>query len=42
MLDAPEALAAFAHAQDASGLVAVSHAEYAALERMMDAALEPR
>jgi len=42
MLDDPEALAAFAHSQDASGLVAVSHTEYAALERMMDAALEPR
>lgn len=39
MLEDPQALAAFVQSQDASGLVPVSQAEYAPLQRMMDAAL---
>lgn len=39
MLDDPDALAAFVASQDASGLVPVSKAEYAPLQRMMDASL---
>ncbi|CAM3921513.1 putative phosphite transport system-binding protein PtxB [Pseudomonas reidholzensis] len=36
MLEQPEALAGFFASQDASGLVPVSHAQYAPLQRMMD------
>lgn len=41
MLDDPKALANFVASQDASGLVAVSHEDYAPLQRMMDAAGQP-
>lgn len=37
MLDDPQALAGFVVSQDASGMVPVSQAEYAPLERLMDA-----
>lgn len=40
MLNDPQALAGFVASQDASGLVPVSHANYAALQRMMDLALQ--
>jgi len=39
MLDDPQAMAAFAASQDASGLVPVSQAEYAPLRQLMDASL---